>query len=115
VVDVTAIRSILDLDADGAAGLFDELLASFRDDGEARLTTLRDALDAGDSDLICRIAHTFRGEALAWGAEQLADRCRLLEDDVTAGCAIDPVTVERLTEQFRSTVSALESMRVGTA
>jgi CheY-like chemotaxis protein len=100
VIDVSVIRSILDLDADGATGLFDELLASFR---------------ADDRDLVCQIGHTFRGEALAWGAEQLAGRCRRLEDAASSGQPIDGVSVDDLAARFRATVAALESLRVGTA
>ena len=110
VIDAAAVRSILDLEAEGATGLFDELLASFREDGAQRLTKLRRAVEAGDARMVRQIAHTLRGEALAWGAEPLAERCLRLECD-----AHDEAPLDDLEYLFRATVTALETIRARAA
>jgi CheY-like chemotaxis protein/HPt (histidine-containing phosphotransfer) domain-containing protein len=120
VVDMEAVRSILELEHEGAAGLFDELLSSFRHDGAARLVNLRRAVEAGDVRMVRQIAHTFRGEALAWGAEPLAERCRELEEFTHDGGTVSPgaglvAPLDELEQLFEATLAALETVRAKAA
>jgi PAS domain S-box-containing protein len=111
-LDMTAIRSILDLEAEGADGLFEELLASFRVEGAARLDLLRAGILEGDAALVRQVAHVFRGEALAWGATMLARRCEQIENEALAGqSALSCASVDDLDKLFQATLTALDSIR----
>jgi signal transduction histidine kinase/DNA-binding response OmpR family regulator/HPt (histidine-containing phosphotransfer) domain-containing protein len=119
-IDLDAIRPIIELQAQGQQGLFDELLSLFRADGAAHLAELQEAVTLGDIGRARRIAHTLRGEALAWGAASLALRCQQIEheadgehangaDDQHSAAA--PVRVDDLGQLFQSTVAALEAIQ----
>jgi CheY-like chemotaxis protein/HPt (histidine-containing phosphotransfer) domain-containing protein len=122
-IDLDVIRPIFELQGQGQDGLFDELLALFRTDGEAHLAELQEAVTAGEAHRVERIAHTLRGEALAWGAAMLARRCEQIEasthDHAGApeanGTGADPAIVTDLGQLFQSTVAALEAIRAKSA
>ena len=105
----------MELQAQGQNDLFDELLALFRADGAAQLAELQEAMTRGEVGRAGRIAHTLRGEALAWGAATLAQRCQEIEHDANAtnsnGHGGSRPSVDDLGELFKSTVAALEAIR----
>ena len=92
-------------------GLFDEMLALFRAEGSSRLTDLDGALARQDAPAAYRLAHTMKGEAMAWGATDLANASRHVEEQAREGRlgGMDgPVReMERL---FQATLIALEKV-----
>jgi PAS domain S-box-containing protein len=111
-LDPDALKPIRELEALGRAGLFDEMYALFQQDGTARMAELRAALSSQDVQGLYRLAHAVKGEALAWGATELADACRQLEDRARAddGPPLASLVgaIERL---FQATLAALDAMR----
>jgi HPt (histidine-containing phosphotransfer) domain-containing protein len=129
-IDLDALRPIMELQEQGQQGLFDELLALFQTDGAAYLAALQEAVTLGEVSRAGRIAHTLRGEALAWGAATLAQRCQQIEHEAVAEHEIGgrhsngteyqpstaaPVLVDDLRQLFQSTVAALEAIRAKSA
>ncbi|MGE3269308.1 MAG: response regulator [Chloroflexota bacterium] len=107
-----ALRSIQELEDLGRPGLFDEMLALFCEEGGQRLASLREAMTGQDSTAIYRLAHTMKGEALAWGAVELIDACRAVEDAAPHGLPEDlRQAVRRMSEAFYATVDALRALR----
>lgn len=111
-LDPEALKPIWELEALGSTELFDELCALFKQDGASRMADIRLALSHQDVQSLSRLAHAMNGEALAWGATDLAEACRRLEDraQVDDGPPLASLAgaVERL---FQATLTALEDMR----
>jgi CheY-like chemotaxis protein/HPt (histidine-containing phosphotransfer) domain-containing protein len=63
----------------GDDSLLDELVTVFLDSAQKHMTDMRGALDAEDSDLLARAAHTLKGSAGTLGAKPLAELCAELE------------------------------------
>ena len=59
--------------------LFDDLVATFRQEGPQRIAELRRAVDGGDSALAGLAAHTLKSNGATFGATELASLCRELE------------------------------------
>jgi HPt (histidine-containing phosphotransfer) domain-containing protein len=110
-LDPAALRPIWQLEASGESGLFAEMLALFRDEGNRRLTELQAALDGRDADQVFRLAHTFKGEALAWGATDLADASRVVEEHARAA-SLDGLAarIDDLAGLFTDTLDALDAI-----
>jgi HPt (histidine-containing phosphotransfer) domain-containing protein len=110
-LDPAALRPIWELEESGESGLFAEMLALFRDDGTRRLAQLRAALASRDIDQVFRLAHTFKGEALAWGATDLADASRIVEEHARAAHLDGLATrVGDLARLFADTLDALDAI-----
>jgi two-component system, sensor histidine kinase and response regulator len=111
-LDPEALKPIWELEALGRAGLFDEMYALFERDGTARMAELRVALSSQNVESLHRLVHAMKGEALAWGASDLAEACRLLEDraPATDGPPVASLVgaIERL---FQATLTTLDGMR----
>jgi HPt (histidine-containing phosphotransfer) domain-containing protein len=111
-LDPAALRPIRELEGLGRPGLFDEMLGLFRDEGTVRLAHLRDAVARRDPELVYRLAHTMKGEALAWGAAELVEAARELEGRARSGRldALGPA-VHELERLFEATLAALAELR----
>jgi CheY-like chemotaxis protein len=107
-----ALGAILELEQLGRAGLFDEMLALFRQEGVARLAELRAALAKGDARVAQRLAHTMKGEALSWGANELASISEQIETDAGLGrLGTMASDLKELARLFDATVVALDGLR----
>ena len=116
-LDDEALRPIRELEEMGRVGLFDEMLDLFQREGQQRLVELHVALAAQRSaPRRTGIAHTLKGEALAWGATDLVDAATQLEDRIHGGHTenLTP-TVERLEAYFSATLAALHALRPAAA
>jgi CheY-like chemotaxis protein len=115
-LDPAAIRPIQELEALGRSGLFEEMLDLFREEGAKRVAELRDALAQRDAVLVHRLAHTMKGEALSWGATDLIESSRQIEEQARDG-HLDNLerSVEELAVIFEATVVALDALRTRAA
>ena len=111
-LDQDALRPIWELEEIGKPGLFEEMLDLFQQEGRARIVELREALARDDGQVVHRLAHTMKGEALAWGATDLVDVSRRLEERSRVGNHAELegllAALERL---FEATVAALQVVR----
>ena len=88
------------------------MLSLFRQEGLARIDELHGAIAACDLDVVYRLAHTMKGEALAWGASDLAAASRRLEDGARAGLDAElPRLIAELHDLFNATLAALHGVR----
>jgi HPt (histidine-containing phosphotransfer) domain-containing protein len=74
------------IDDPGALG---ELLASFRDAAQERLTEMQAAVDGGDLPALRLLAHNLKGSSGTFGAEHLSELCARLEQIAIAGSGDD--------------------------
>lgn len=83
-VDPAAIERLRALQAD----IVGELIEVFLEQSPRQQQTLRAAAASGAHDLVRRTVHTLKGDAAAWGAYDLEQRCatieRLSPDDLTS-------------------------------
>jgi PAS domain S-box-containing protein len=115
-LDPAAIRPIQELEALGRSGLFEEMLDLFREEGAKRVAELRDALAERDAVLVHRLAHTMKGEALSWGATDLIETSRLIEERARDGHLNNlERPLEELAVIFEATVVALDALRTRAA
>jgi len=87
-----------------------ELLAAFLDEGPQLLATLRDAVQAGDTDAVRRAAHTLKSHAMTFGATPLEHAARELEARAAEGTLQSaPERVEAVEGAFARARAALET------
>jgi HPt (histidine-containing phosphotransfer) domain-containing protein len=77
-LEADAVRALHELVGEDPE-LFDELVATFLEDGPQRIAELRRAVDGGDSESAGRAAHTLKTNGATFGATELASLCRRLE------------------------------------
>jgi CheY-like chemotaxis protein/nitrogen-specific signal transduction histidine kinase/HPt (histidine-containing phosphotransfer) domain-containing protein len=75
-LDAAAIEGLREL---GGDAFLTEVIDTFCADAPALLATLRSALDSGDGPELRRAAHTLKSNGATLGAEDFAERCRVLE------------------------------------
>ena len=111
-LDSEALRPIRELEELGRPGLFDEMLTLFQQEGAQRLAELHTSLAQHDGQTVYRLAHTMKGEALAWGATDLVEASRQIEDLAHDG-QLELLTpaVSRLEACFGATLAALHALR----
>jgi PAS domain S-box-containing protein len=111
-LDPAALRPIWELEALGQAGLFDEMFGLFEREGTARTAEMRVALGLQDRHGLYGLALAMQREALAWGATDLAEACRLLEDRARENDGPPLASaVEAVEQLFQATLATLNSMR----
>jgi HPt (histidine-containing phosphotransfer) domain-containing protein len=111
-LDQAVLRSIQELEEVGEPGLFAELLEVFRSEGSNRIDQLQVALARQDADQAFRLAHTLKGEALAWGATDLVDVTRAMEIQAQTGDLTGLTNaVPEVAALFAATLDALDAIR----
>lgn len=70
---------------------FDTLCSSFAQASQESVTKIEDACRNGDHDALYRAAHALKGSAATFGAAQLANRARDLEERGRLMSALPPV------------------------
>jgi two-component system, sensor histidine kinase and response regulator len=70
---------------DGDRELFEEIAQLFAGECQTNIKAIQEAVDAGDSALIERLAHTIKGAALSVGAIKLSDAALTLEQHARTG------------------------------
>jgi HPt (histidine-containing phosphotransfer) domain-containing protein len=84
VLDPHALRALHDL-VGGDVETLHEIARAFLDDAPASIRELGGGLEAGDDALVRRSAHTLKSTALAFGAGELGEVCREVEEAARAG------------------------------
>jgi two-component system sensor histidine kinase/response regulator len=92
------------------SGALPRLVEIFSTQTPERVDELRQAIGAGDHDVVLRLAHTMKGGAASLGATKLAEACKALEEvagDGELGDAAD-TKVDAIEESFEAAREALE-------
>ncbi len=110
-LDPVALCPIQELEAVGEPGLFAEMLELFRSEGSRRIDQLQVALDRHDAEQVFRLAHTLKGEALAWGATDLVNVARAMEAQARTGDVTGLTdAIRELAALFAATLDALDAI-----
>jgi HPt (histidine-containing phosphotransfer) domain-containing protein len=84
-----------------------DLIATYRDDANARLPALKRALDAGDLADAAEEAHALRGASSTIGASRCAEALKLAEASLVAGDPADDLH-DRLRAEVDAALAVLE-------
>ena len=85
VYDPAALESLREVNPEDGGAFVRELVAIFLHDTPARIAEISAALAAGDAPTLTRAAHSIKGSAGNFGAEQLAAISRAIETHAKAG------------------------------
>lgn len=77
-IDRAALATLLETTGDDPEFLA-ELIDSFFDDSPVQLATIRQAAQGGDAEGLRRAAHSLKSNSATFGATELANLCRQLE------------------------------------
>jgi HPt (histidine-containing phosphotransfer) domain-containing protein len=101
VLDEEILAQLVELEAEGQAGLIAEVARLFTEQAPMVLTAIRSAIETGDAQALRARLHMLRGTASSIGARSLAEACRGWEE--RAG-ALTPVigreTIGQLTTEY---------------
>jgi signal transduction histidine kinase/DNA-binding response OmpR family regulator len=94
----------------GDAGFVSELIEQFLADTPGLVTAARAGLESGDVEEVRRAAHTLKSNAATFGAHELAERSRALEEAAKRGALDDgSAQVEAMAEELDRVHEALPS------
>ena len=77
-LDKATLNNLHELSSDDPSFLSD-LIHQFLDDGPGHVANIQNAVEHGDSDMLMKAAHTFKGSCRNMGALPLSDLCATLE------------------------------------
>jgi PAS domain S-box-containing protein len=110
VLDEAMVAALQELAGDGGGPGMRDAVATFLDEGASRLAALRVAVSGGDVSGAERLAHSLAGSSAAFGARDVADRCRRLEADARArDLERAPELVDEVAAQFDAAAAALRA------
>jgi two-component system sensor histidine kinase/response regulator len=84
-VDAAVFDELRQLGESVGEGFLVELIDEFVADGALRLDELGDALESGDGDAVCRVAHRLKGGSAQLGGQRLSLACARLEQRARQG------------------------------
>jgi HPt (histidine-containing phosphotransfer) domain-containing protein len=90
-----------------------ELIDTYFEDSATLLPAMREALAAGSTEQLRRAAHSLKSNSASFGAQELAIRCRALEEQSQAG-ALGDAAAERLAQveaEYERVRRALQAAR----
>jgi HPt (histidine-containing phosphotransfer) domain-containing protein len=93
----------------GDDSLLDELVTVFLQSAQKHMADMRTALDAGDSTLLSRAAHTLKGSAATLGAKPLAELCAELESAGRQGDLPGPESLDEVADELSRVQSYFEA------
>jgi PAS domain S-box-containing protein len=103
-LDPAVLAGLRELDGDGETGeqsIVAELAGMFLQDADARIDTLRGAVDEGSAQRVKEVAHTLKGSSGNMGADKMRDLCEKLQRAGDSGDLADvPETLEALEAAF---------------
>lgn len=106
-LDLAQIKELKDIMEDG----FDDLVSTYIQDCEVKITDLQQAIVAAQCDRIAEIAHSIKGSSANICAENLAELCKQVEDDGRAETLENiPAIFENIQQEFQSVKSQLQSL-----
>jgi CheY-like chemotaxis protein/HPt (histidine-containing phosphotransfer) domain-containing protein len=108
-LDQNALKAIRELDAGGAAGLLEQVVALYLEASPPLLVQIEQGLASGNADSVRMAAHTLKSSSANLGAQGLAQMCATLEHAARsgglAGHAAAPAQIRR---EFDAVRRALE-------
>ena len=110
IIDVKILEELIEMlgnDIEFASGL----IRDFLEDGRELLGSIRSAREIGDAQELERAAHTLKSSSATFGALDVSDVCKELEEQASQGQISGDVgsKIERLEELFKAVSSALEA------
>jgi two-component system sensor histidine kinase/response regulator len=89
-----------------------EMIDSYLADTPGQLAAMREALEAGNSEVLQRSAHSLRSTSINFGAERLVELCQQLEDLARSGALDDaPARLAHAETEFGRVRRALDLLR----
>ena len=87
------------------------MIAMFLDDTPSRFQELRQALDEGDLEKVCRLAHSLKGAGKTFGAVVLSDMCKDLEGIARGGSSTGAMEkIDEIEREYRCAEKELKSI-----
>jgi HPt (histidine-containing phosphotransfer) domain-containing protein len=113
VLDPAAIDGMREM-AGGDDEFLADLIDTFLKDAPRMLSDMRQALEAGDAEVLRRVAHSLKSNSDSFGATVLGDLCRGLEKMGKANAleGADALTA-RADAEFVRVQAAIETVRRG--
>ena len=114
VLDESVVATLRELQEGGEPDVLEELIELFLEDAPPQIAALWEAVDAGNAQVVERIAHTLKGSSGNMGATRMAAICSDLED-VGASSALykAPELLKQLEEEFGRVREALAAEVLG--
>jgi HPt (histidine-containing phosphotransfer) domain-containing protein len=110
VLDPGALSALDEL-VGGDVEALHEIAQAFLEDAPERIGELRRGLAAGDDALVRRSAHTLKSTALTFGASELGEACRELEEAARVGRLDDAQQLAgRVDSEWSRARSAVEAL-----
>jgi two-component system sensor histidine kinase/response regulator len=113
VLDPAAIDGMREM-VDGDDEFLADLIDTFLKDAPRMLSDMRQALEAGDAEVLRRVAHSLKSNSDSFGATALGDLCRGLERmgkaNVLEGA---DALIARADAEFVQVQAAIETVRRG--
>jgi len=108
-LDAGALQNLRDL---GGDDFLLEVVEAFLTDAPALIASLRSSLEQQNGEELRRAAHTLKSNGATLGAEEFAELCRTVEQQVKAGRLEDlSQLVDRIEREFPPLRDALNSLR----
>jgi HPt (histidine-containing phosphotransfer) domain-containing protein len=98
ILNPHAIQALRDLSPEGEGEFLKELVTIFLEDTPKQLAQLEEAVGRNDPSGVVRAAHTIKGSAGNFGAEEFADLARQIE---SAGKANEIATAAGFMPEFK--------------
>jgi CheY-like chemotaxis protein len=109
-LDEGVLATLRGLQEEGGPDILKKLTELFLEDAPHQIAALREAVQAGETQAVGRIAHTLKGSSGSMGATRMAAVCSELEEVGTSGDSYRaPELLKRLEEEFRRVRAALEA------
>ncbi|MEN9314285.1 MAG: hypothetical protein RIS35_678 [Pseudomonadota bacterium] len=83
--DLDAMQAIIELDPSGEAGLVRELVETFTQDSNQKLTQLRRHLSSGDAAAIHAVTHQLKSSSATLGLARFSRLSRAIDEDARRG------------------------------
>jgi HPt (histidine-containing phosphotransfer) domain-containing protein len=108
-LDAGALQNLRDL---GGDDFLREVVEAFLTDAPALIASLRSSLEQQNGEELRRAAHTLKSNGATLGAEEFAELCRAVEQQVKAG-RLDDLSqlVDRIEQEFPPLRDALNLLR----
>lgn len=111
VLDPAAIDGMREM-VDGDDEFLADLIDTFLKDAPRMLSDMRQALEAGDAEVLRRVAHSLKSNSDSFGATALGDLCRGLEKMGKANALKGAdALIARADAEFVQVQAAIETVR----
>ena len=113
VIYRSALEALLEM-VGGDTEFFAEMVDTFFEDSPELLAAAQAALAAGDTPTLRRAAHSLKSNAANFGAMELSQRCKALEELAKSG-ALDraPELLDQVTAEYTMAEAALKAIAAG--